>query len=150
MRDADSGHGAKGTANPGERHPHGAHPCRARGAHPRAARPRGLHLRARSARPYDSPRAPDDLHPHLRGERALLAVWAWAVPATRVVVDVTPAPADRLALSFGVRDRGAEEGSPRVTFTVSLGGARGEPDTVLLRRTLDPARVEGDRGWQEV
>jgi arylsulfatase A-like enzyme len=88
--------------------------------------------------------------PALRGQRALLAVWAWAVPATRVVVDVTPAPADRLALSFGVRDRGAEEGSPRVTFTVSLGGARGEPETVLLRRTLDPARVEGDRGWQEV
>jgi len=84
-----------------------------------------------------------------RGRRAAFSVWAWTLPDPQVVLDaVRPRSGERLAIGFGVRDRGWE-GGPPVTFQMTATPAQGGPDTVMWRGTLDPARVESDRGWQE-
>src|SRR6266566_3807883 len=83
-----------------------------------------------------------------RGRRAAYAVWVWPVRPARVNLGpVTPGAHDRLAITFGVQEAAWSGGGPPVRFRVIARGARGT--RVLWARTLDPARVAADRGWQE-
>lgn len=88
------------------------------------------------------PFAPED-----RGRRALIVVRAWSHADVHPIAldDVVAQPGEHLSLAFGVQDVGWEGDGRPVTFALE----RDDAPSPLWQRTLDPKRVDADRGWQE-
>jgi len=84
------------------------------------------------------------------GRRALYVVRAWPLGPREVRLPVIETGAGReLLIGFGVQDGAAQDAAPAVTFEVVADGVESGTSRTLWRKTLDPGRLPGDRGWQE-
>jgi hypothetical protein len=73
----------------------------------------------------------------------------YAHPPSRVIFhDIVVPPHARLDLFLGIKEEAWPKGTDGVYFRVGV--SRGEVYTDLLTRSVDPYRVEGDRGWVPV